>query len=109
LTQTTGVIIGAMSFRNEYDGHTLEPALEQAERLLGNKKSIKMVIADRGYRGNTKINDIEIKTPKPFSDKTMTKYKQKKLKDKFGRRAAIEPIIGHLKRDHRLEEIFTRD
>ena len=97
-----------MSFRNEYDGHTLEPALEQAERLLGNKKSIKMAIADRGYRGNTKINDIEIKTPKPFSDKTMTKYKQKKLKDKFGRRAAIEPIIGHLKRDHRLERNFYK-
>jgi len=108
LTQTTGVIIGAMSFRNEYDGHTLEPALEQAERLLGNKKSIKMAIADRGYRGNTKINDIEIKTPKPFSDKTMTKYKQKKLKDKFGRRAAIEPIIGHLKRDHRLGRNFYK-
>lgn len=26
-TQTTGVIVGAMGFRNEYDGHTLEPVL----------------------------------------------------------------------------------
>ena len=29
-TQTTGVIIGAIGFRNPYDGHTIEPALEQA-------------------------------------------------------------------------------
>lgn len=102
LTQRTGVIIGAMSFRNDYDGHTLEPAIEQAERMLDNKSNIKTAIADRGYRGKTKINEIEVKTPKPFNNKTMTKYKQKKLKAKFGRRAAIEPIIGHLKRDHRL-------
>ncbi len=34
-TQNTGVIIGAMGFRNEFDGHTLEPALEQAERMVG--------------------------------------------------------------------------
>lgn len=102
LTQRTGVIIGAMSFRNDYDGHTLEPAIEQAERMLDNKSNIKTAIADRGYRGKTKINEIEVKTPKPFNNKTMTKYKQKKLKAKFGKRAAIEPIIGHLKRDHRL-------
>lgn len=31
----TGVIVGAMSFHNEYDGHTLELALEQVERLTG--------------------------------------------------------------------------
>ncbi len=49
-TQTTGVIIGAMGFRNPYDGHTIKPALEQAERLLG-KRTIKTLIGDRGYRG----------------------------------------------------------
>lgn len=34
-TQNTGVIVGAMGFRNEYDGHTLPPALEQVARLVG--------------------------------------------------------------------------
>ncbi|MEN9917690.1 MAG: hypothetical protein RL662_126, partial [Bacteroidota bacterium] len=34
-TQHTGVIVGATSYRNPYDGHTLESALEQQERLLG--------------------------------------------------------------------------
>jgi len=108
ITQKTGVILGAMSFRNEYDGHTLEPALGQAERLLEEQKSIKMAIADRGYRGTTKVNEVEIRTPKPFNEKTMRKYQQKKMKKKFQRRAAIEPVIGHLKRDHRLGRNFYK-
>ena len=56
-TQTKGVIVGAMSFRNPYDGHTLKPAIDQAEKLL-EKKSIKTATADRGYRGTSKINEV---------------------------------------------------
>jgi IS5 family transposase len=107
LTQSTGVIVGALSFRNPYDGHTLKPALEQAEKLLG-KNSIKTATVDRGYRGTSKINDVEIQTPKPFNNKNQTKYKQGKLKKHFRKRAAIEPIIGHLKSDHRLSRNFYK-
>ncbi|MDZ4123319.1 MAG: IS5 family transposase, partial [Hydrogenophaga sp.] len=107
LTQTTGVIVGALSFRNPYDGHTLKPALEQAEKMLG-RNSIKTATADRGYRGAIRINDVEIQTPKPFNNKTQTKYKQNKLKKQFQKRAAIEPIIGHLKSDHRLSRNFYK-
>ena len=52
-TQNTGVIVGAMGFRNEYDGHTLEPALHQHEHLTG--KRAKSATVDRGYRGKKKI------------------------------------------------------
>jgi IS5 family transposase len=45
----SGVIVGAMGFRNEYDGHTLRPALEQVKRLVG--KLPKQAKVDRGYRG----------------------------------------------------------
>ncbi|MCS6824950.1 MAG: IS5 family transposase, partial [Cytophagaceae bacterium] len=31
ITQNSGVIVGAMSFRSEYDGHILEPVMEQVE------------------------------------------------------------------------------
>ncbi len=106
-TQTTGVIVGAMSFRNPYDGHTLKPAIEQAEKLLG-KSSIKTATVDRGYRGTSKINEVAIQSPKPFNNKTQTKYKQSKLKKQFGRRAAIEPLIGHLKSDHRMKRNFYK-
>lgn len=106
-TQRTGVIVGAMSFRNPYDGHTLQPALDQAERLLG-KASIKTATVDRGYRGVSKINEVIIQSPKPFNKKTLTKYKQNKLKKHFIRRAAIEPTIGHLKSDHRMRRNYYK-
>ena len=106
-TQRTGVIVGAMSFRNPYDGHTLQPAIDQAEKLL-EKKSIKTATVDRGYRGVSKINDVVIQSPKPFNNKMQTKYKQNKLKKQFGRRASIEPMIGHLKSDHRMNRNFYK-
>lgn len=105
LTQNTGVIVGAMGFRNEFDGHTLEPALNQVERLVG--KALKTVSADRGYRGNTQIGDTIVQIPKPFSKKT-TKYQQNKLRKAHKQRAAIEPVIGHLKSDHRLNRNFYK-
>jgi len=106
-TQTTGVIIGAMGFRNPYDGHTVESALEQTERLLG-KRTLKTLIGDRGYKGKRQINDTTIEIPKPFSNKKQSQYQQNKLKKQFRRRAAIEPINGHLKTDHRLNRNFYK-
>jgi IS5 family transposase len=99
VTQNTGVIIGALGFRNEFDGHTLKPALEQVTRLTTTK--IQTASVDRGYRGNTEINGIKIQIPKPFTSK-QTDYEKRKLKRAHSKRAAIEPIIGHLKKDHRL-------
>ncbi len=61
-----------------------------------------------GYRGVSKINDVIIQTPKKFNPKNQNKYKQSKLKKQFKRRAAIEPIIGHLKTDHRLNRNFYK-
>lgn len=106
VTQKTGVIIGAKGFRNEYDGHTLEPALRQVEELRG--KALKSVTADRGYRGKVKIATCDVQIPKPFNDKKQTKSQQKKLKYAFNRRAAVEATIGHLKSDHRLNRNFYK-
>jgi len=107
VTQKTGVIVGAKSFRNEYDGHTLQAALDQAEKLL-EKDSIKTATVDRGYRGISKINNVIIQSPKPFNDKPQTKYQQNKLKKQYRRRAAIEAMIGHLKQDHRLNRNYYK-
>lgn len=105
-TQTTGVIVGAKSFRNEYDGHTLGPALKQVQTLTGHTPQT--ATADRGYRGKGSIGDTQIQIPKPFNDKKLTKYQQRKQRMSFKRRAAIEPIIGHLKADHRLSRNFYK-
>lgn len=105
-TQNTGVIVGAKSFRNEYDGHTLVEALRQVEQLT--KQRPKTAIVDRGYRGVTEVESTIIQSPKPFNDKTTSKYEQRKQRKAFKRRAAIEPIIGHLKQDHRLSRNFYK-
>ncbi|KXK42410.1 MAG: transposase IS4 family protein, partial [Bacteroidetes bacterium OLB11] len=63
---------------------------------------------DRGYRGHIQIGDTLIQIPKPFNDKKQSKYRQQKLKKSFKRRAAIEPVIGHLKADNRLSRNFYK-
>ena len=106
LTQYTRVIVGALSFRNPYDGHTLPETLSQTERILDGQCP-KRATVDRGYRWKDIVNGVVIQTPKPFNKK-QTKYKQVKIKKDFTRRAGIEPIIGHLKQDHRLGRNFYK-
>lgn len=106
ITQNTGVITGAKGFRNEYDGNTLEAALAQTEKLTGHAPQTATV--DRGYKGKTQIGETRIQIPKPFNPKTISKYKQTQLKKCFGRRAAIEPVISHLKTDYRLGRNFYK-
>jgi transposase, IS5 family len=106
LTQNTGVIVGALGFRNEYDGHTLEKALEQTTRLTG--RAPQSATVDRGYKGRSKIGATLIQIPKPMDQNKATKYQQNKLKKSFRRRAAIEPTISHLKTDHRLSRNFYK-
>jgi IS5 family transposase len=101
----SGVLVGALGFRDEYDGHTLKPTLEQIERLTGEMP--KKVKVDRGYRGNKQIGETEILIPST-SNKSMTYYQRKKLSNSHKKRAGIEPIIGHLKTDHRLNRNFYK-
>ena len=106
VTQKSGVIIGAINIAgNDYDGHTLDAALEQQQRLTGHK--LKEAFVDRGYRGRKEVLGTTIHTPKIFSSK-LTNYRKTKLKEGFTRRAAIEPKIGHLKADHRLSRNFYK-
>jgi IS5 family transposase len=105
-TQNTGVIVGALGFRNEYDGHTLEQALQQTATLTGHAPQTATV--DRGYRGRSQIGATTIQIPRPFNNKTTASYQQKKLKKRFGQRAAIEPVISHLKTDNRLSRNFYK-
>jgi IS5 family transposase len=106
VTQKSGVIIGAINIPgNDYDGHTLDAALEQQQRLTGHK--LKEAFVDRGYRGRKEVLETTIHTPKAFSSK-LTNHRKAKLKEGFTKRAAIEPKIGHLKADHRLSRNFYK-
>ena len=95
ITQRTNVIVGALNFsENIHDSKTLPAVIEQYERLK--EKKPKAIFADRGYRGPKTVNEVNIYTPKPQTN--ITKAQRKK----HCRRAAIEPVIGHLKYDYRL-------
>lgn len=105
-TKTTGVIIGAINIeRNVHDSKTLQPAIEQQQRLTG--VILKQNFVDRGYRGVKEVLGTTIIIPdKP--GKQRTAYQKQKLRNGFKRRAAIEPKIGHLKQDHRLSRNFYK-
>ena len=100
-----GLIIGALSFRNEYDGHTIDPAMEQVKRLTGRR--LKVLAGDRGYKGQKMSGTTKVVIPD--TPKTNDSYyKRRKKHDLFCKRAGIEPVIGHLKSDHRLGRNFYK-
>ena len=106
LGQKSGIILGAMTFKtNVYDGHTLVDVLDQVEQLTG--KRPKTATVDRGYKGKQMVRATKINIPKPPL-KRDTEYEKRKKRKHFRRRAAIEPIIGHLKQDHRVARNFLK-
>ena len=106
LTKESGIAVGGYNFeKNIYDGHTLPPVLEQVKRLTG--KEPKAAIVDRGYKGVSKIGKTEIVKPNR-AKKNATPYEKLKARKRFKRRAAIEPVIGHLKEDHRLKRNYLK-
>lgn len=106
MTKTHGVIVAAVAHEtNQYDGHTLPEVLEQAEAITDQRA--KVAIVDRGYRGRKTVGDTEILVPgKPPAGQS--RAKSAKLRARFRRRAAIEPVISHLKYDFRLLRCFLK-
>lgn len=99
ITKKSGIVVGALAFEeNIYDGHTLEPQLAQVEELLG--RLPETAVVDRGCKGRKSIMGVHIKIP--GAGKGKTAYQKSKERKRFRRRASIEPVIGHIKQDHRM-------
>jgi IS5 family transposase len=60
---------------------------------------------DRGGKGKSEILGVKILVPSPFK-KSDTAYQKLARRKKHLRRAAIEPIIGHLKSDFRMAQNY---
>ncbi len=88
-------VVSAQSLDNPYDGHTLESALNHVTQLTG--ITPEHAYCDMGYRGH----GIKEKTKVHLVGK-IPKRATKALRKWMKRRAAVEPIIGHLKSDYRL-------
>ncbi|UAW64827.1 IS5 family transposase [Mycoavidus sp. HKI] len=99
-THQEGLVVGARSMPgNPYDGHTLAEALEQAAILCDVTPEV--AIVDRGYKG------IEIDGVKIYHS-GMRRGITRTLRAVIKRRSAIEPIIGHMKADGKLDRNWLK-
>ena len=99
VTSKGGWVVGAMCMPgNPYDGHTLQRQLEQMDRIYNKKVPVQTVHVDRGYRGHDYQGDKTVLVDRGRRGETL-----KRVWRWMKRRAAVEPTIGHLKSDHRLE------
>jgi len=99
------LIVGARAFHgNPYDGHTLAEQLEQATILIQDSAAKPATaFVDLGYRGvDADLPGVHI--VHRGKAKRISEQERKLLK----RRQAIEPIIGHLKSDHRMERCHLK-
>jgi IS5 family transposase len=95
-TSKGGWFVGAKAMHgNPYDGHTLNEAIEQVKRIA---KEPEQAFVDMGYRGHNYEGPCEVHV-----DKRRRGGTARSLWKWMKRRAAIEPGISHLKREHRMD------
>jgi transposase, IS5 family len=102
-----GLMLGARTFPgNPYDGHILSAVLEQAANLTQDLSvTIRQVVADLGFRGKeVDADNPGVQIIHRGRHKSLSKQERGWLK----RRQAVEPAIGHLKSDHRLDRCWLK-
>jgi len=81
---------------NPYDGHTLATVIPDIERTIGH--GITRILADAGYRGHNAPFSHRFRIFTSGQKRRMTPA----IKREMRRRAAVEPVIGHIKNGHRM-------
>lgn len=105
-TYTNGIIVGVCAHDiNQHDSKTLEAALAHAH--TNRTTTIEEAVCDRGYRENKQVGLTQISIPGVYLKRDTEEQKEDKRK-KFRRRAAIEPVIGHLKNDYRMARNYLK-
>jgi IS5 family transposase len=79
---------------NPYDGHTLGPVITDLEKLTG--VEVRRIHVDKGYRGHNHPHRFRVWISGQVRRVTRA------IRREMHRRAAVEPVIGHLKSDHRM-------
>jgi IS5 family transposase len=85
---------------NPFDGHTLGSAIADIERMTGIE--VKRGHVDKGYRGHNHPHKFRIWISGQVRRTTAA------VKREMKRRAAIEPVIGHVKAEHRMDRNYLK-
>jgi len=84
---------------NPFDGHTLKEAISQAEDLAGFEAG--EIYVDRGYKGHNYDGGGIVH----LARQGMRRIKPS-LRKWLRRRSAVEPVIGHMKKDGRMDRNY---
>jgi IS5 family transposase len=99
-TSKRGWVVGIEALHgNPYDGHTLKAAHAQVTKLTG--VTPEEMFVDKGYRGSQHH-------PENVQVYISGRKLSGRLKRLLRRRSAIEPVIGHLKQDHRMKRNYLQ-
>lgn len=85
---------------NPYDGHTLATVIPDMEKMIGNELS--RILADAGYRGHNAPESHKLRVFTSGQKRRLTPA----IKRQMRRRSAVEPVIGHLKSEHRMDRNY---
>ena len=81
---------------NPYDGHTLATVIPAIETTIG--AELARIVTDAGYKGHHAPKEKRFKVYVAGRKRGLSAA----IKRAFRRRSAVEPVIGHLKADHRM-------
>ncbi len=82
------------------DGHTLETVIPESEALTG--ATLIRILADAGYRGHNAPGVYKLRVFTTGQKRRVTPAVKRQMK----RRAAAEPVIGHIKNGHRMDRNY---
>jgi IS5 family transposase len=85
---------------NPFDGHTLGPAIADVEANTGIE--VQRIHVDKGYRGHNHPHGFRVWISGQVRRTTAA------LRREMKRRAAIEPVIGHIKAEHRMDRNYLQ-
>jgi IS5 family transposase len=85
---------------NPFDGHTLGPVITELEQLTG--VETRRIHVDKGYRGHNHKEKFRVWISGQV--RRVTKPIRREMK----RRAAVEPVIGHTKAEHRMGRNYLK-
>jgi transposase, IS5 family len=85
---------------NPFDGHTLGPMIADLEKLSG--VETRRIHVDKGYRGHTHPHKFRVWISGQVRRVTAA------IRREMKRRAAVEPVIGHVKAEHRMDRNYLK-